>query len=369
MPTPDSNIILAPSKTTISIALEPAQNALNSLVFLYKAEHLSGLDEWVTRTVATLSSQRFHTHRLVFQGLFYAFSPTRSLPSFTAYLDDLAGQDPRALRDRLFAAYASMPPLTEPHATTKLPDLAPLLASRDAFIAYLRERFSAEHIDVQIETEAHVLLNDPPAMKELIVSHLGSMWNETLAAEWERVTPMLQACVDAFRQTDFSSRATLDAVRFVIGREPEEWWKLALEQVEQVIFVPSAHIGPYLYKFKANRVLWLIFGARLPPGAPIRAPDVSRAELLVRLLAMADDTRLRILQLVAELGELSSPDIMRRLELSQSAASRHLQQLSATGYLVERRQDGAKWYSLNPNRVEDTSQALTRLLRNKQPPD
>ena len=50
------------------------------------------------------------------------------------------------------------------------------------------------------------------------------------------------------------------------------------------------------------------------------------------------------------------------LDLSQSAASRHLKQLSATGYLIERRREGAKCYSLNPDRIEATLQALANFL-------
>jgi ArsR family transcriptional regulator len=106
----------------------------------------------------------------------------------------------------------------------------------------------------------------------------------------------------------------------------------------------------------------LVFGARLPEGALIDAPDLSRAEMLVRLNALADDTRLRILKLVADQGEQRSQDIMNRLELSQSASSRHLKQLSATGYLNERRCEGAKCYSLNPERLEDTLCAIRNFL-------
>ena len=52
----------------------------------------------------------------------------------------------------------------------------------------------------------------------------------------------------------------------------------------------------------------------------------------------------------------------QRLDLSQSAASRHLKQLSATGYLIERRCSGAKCYSLNRERVQDTMRAVEAFL-------
>jgi DNA-binding transcriptional ArsR family regulator len=106
----------------------------------------------------------------------------------------------------------------------------------------------------------------------------------------------------------------------------------------------------------------VLFGARVPEGAQIHAPDLSRAEILVRLNALADDTRLRILKLISEGGELRSQEIMTRLELSQSAASRHLTQLSATGYLDERRCEGAKCYALNPRRIKDTLRAISAFL-------
>ena len=92
------------------------------------------------------------------------------------------------------------------------------------------------------------------------------------------------------------------------------------------------------------------------------SPDLSRSELLVRLNALADDTRLRILQAIHEAGELCSQEIMVRLNLSQSAASRHLKQLSATGYLSERRREGAKCYSLEPDRIEDVLTAVSSYL-------
>jgi hypothetical protein len=69
-----------------------------------------------------------------------------------------------------------------------------------------------------------------------------------------------------------------------------------------------------------------------------------------------------MLKLVAEEGELRSQDIINTLNLSQSAASRHLQQLSATGFLTERRCQGAKCYQINPQRIEDTLSAVGAYL-------
>ncbi len=168
---------------------------------------------------------------------------------------------------------------------------------------------------------------------------------------------------------DYTGQSLVEAAENIVGHVLTDDWRQKIDSVDRLIYVPSAHLGPYLMKFTASRAepktLVLMFGARQPQGSGPESPDLSRSELLVRLVALSDDTRLRILRLIAEQGELCSPDIIRQLELSQSAASRHLQQLTATGYLVERRREGAKCYSLGIDHVDDTFRALLRFLQSK----
>jgi DNA-binding transcriptional ArsR family regulator len=176
------------------------------------------------------------------------------------------------------------------------------------------------------------------------------------------VAPMVQESVSAFQQFDLSGLSALEAARTVTGQDLSEKWEQAVAEARRVVFVPSAHIGPYVGKFKGERTLWMLFGARLPAGAQGGSSALSRSDLLVRLGALTDDTRLLILGLLSQHEELCAQDIIARLDLSQSAASRHLRQLSATGYLTERRRDGAKCYSLNRDRVDDTFRALGHFL-------
>lgn len=156
----------------------------------------------------------------------------------------------------------------------------------------------------------------------------------------------------------------LEAIRVVTGRDLGGIWD---EWGKELIFVPSPHIGPYVTRYDVpdKTKSWVVFGARLPEGARVSSPALSRSELLVRLSALADDTRLQILELLTYNDELCASDIIKTLKLSQSAASRHLRQLTATGYLLERRREVAKCYSLNPQRVDDTLRALKRFLRAK----
>jgi DNA-binding transcriptional ArsR family regulator len=364
MPAPEASLVSATTESSVSFGVEPAFNALHSLMLLTKVDHLSGLDEWVTRTAAALPPDRRYMNQVVLIGVHYAVIPTRSWSSFPLYLDDLARQNPGALRDRVFAAYFSIGKAKSGSVDGLMkPEIPELLADQPLYFSFLRERFGS--FDEEIEAEAHALLNEPPRLQETVVSHLRYMWTHVMSPEWERVRPLLQTCVDAYRQIDFSGKSIIEAVQQVTEQKPDDWCQRNAGETDRVVFVPSAHVGPYLGRYLAHRTLFLLFGARQPRGAPDLSPELSRSELVVRVTTLADDTRLRILHFIAHNGEQRSPDIIRQLDLSQSAASRHLQQLSAAGYLTERWREGSKWYSLNADRVDDTFRALSRFLQTK----
>ncbi len=364
MPAPVEDILVAPRTGTVSVALEPAANVFHSLLLLAKKNGVSGLDNWVAETILSMSSSERQRHRLVMIGLFFAAGPADSYASFPAYLDHLEATPPENLRDKIMDAYINLPCRDgEDAATGGEDDKETILASLENFLDFLGQRFSSEDIELGLESKAYTYIVDPPAMKQLIVSHLRHMWDAFLAEEWARVEPMLMDSVAAFNQVDFSRMDKLEAAEFITGRSLSGGHlEKMIDKAERLVFVPSAHVGPYLGKVMIGDALGVVFGARLPEGSQYYAPDLSRAEILVRLAALADDTRLRILKLVAEEGEMRSQAIMRRLDLSQSAASRHLKQLSASGYLVERRCEGAKCYEINQQRVEATLEAVSGFI-------
>lgn len=358
---PVQNFIERPAPSAIRFDLEPAINAFESLLLLSKEYEHGGVAAWVLDTLQAMSKEERATNDLVTRGLHYAALPDPGWESFPAYLTFLEHIDPVALRDKMLNVYDSMPVMegTGPALT-----IEQAMESANQYLAYLRQRFWSEYVDEPMERQAYLLASDPPTMRRVIVDHLSSMWQKYLAVEWERTRPMLLESVRAFQQVRFQGTDMYDAACQITGRELEaEKWRPIFDNAERVLFVPNAHIGPYVFRVcleKEDPVI--LFRARLPDDATIDVPDLSRAEAVTRLSALADDIRLRILRLVAERGELRSQEIMEALALSQPATSRHLSQLAATGYLRERRCDGAKCYSLNTDRINETFQALSNFL-------
>jgi DNA-binding transcriptional ArsR family regulator len=258
-------------------------------------------------------------------------------------------------------AYFEMPYLGQ--GTDRFQSTEQALRSADDYVEFLIGRFGEEFINSELERRAYAYIVDPAAMQTLIVSHLRMMWERFLASEWRRVQPILGDAETAFAAAELSNMPFAEAFQFVTGQQLADMnWPIREGDYSRYVFVPSAHAGPYLGKFHRGSELFVFFGARLPAGSTINAPDLSRGELVVLLNALADDTRLRILRYVADNGEQRSQRIMADLGLSQSTASRQLSHLCAAGFLRSRLCDGAKCYSLSADRLRDTVQAVLAFL-------
>lgn len=94
-----------------------------------------------------------------------------------------------------------------------------------------------------------------------------------------------------------------------------------------------------------------------------RTAPITRVEVLHPLTALADDGRLRILEVLAAEGELRGQDLMLKLELSQPNLSRQIKPLVAARLVQERRAgDTNKLYKLNLAAIEDLCAKLPQLF-------
>ncbi len=355
---------IAPKHTKIRFALEPAYNAVCSLSLLN--EDVSGCSRWVDETIAQLSPEEAKTNEVAIE-LLYAHFEGRTWPSFLALVDDFADYPADKLCDRVLDGLIDMV-VKYVGSQAVIPPRQELIDDRDAFVSFCSQLMQAKGEGSDSAEWCHttfdVLQRDPVDLQNEVVDHLHMMWDRYLAAEWENNLPLLKESIAAFESLDLSTLTDGEAVRRIIGRdEPQEWrnWR---EGLDELIFIPSPHIGPYLILInRTDTTGRVVFGARIPEGATVRSSTLSRSDLFNRLEALADDTRLRILELLALEGEQGAKDIIDRFDLSKSAASRHLRQLTATGYLIVRQQDVSKYYRLNPNRIDETWRMLKGFLQ------
>lgn len=346
----------------VRVVLEPARVAIQSLLMLTKGHNLASPADWVVNTLQAMTQEEQKTNNVVLNGLYYVVVPRETWISFPAYINHLSQMAPEALRDKMLSVYEGLQ--CDIRAGEGVIDRKTALASPENYLAFLMQRFKPEHIDEQIERQAYEYLQNPPALQRLVVDHLGSMWDKYLAAEWERVRPMLQQIVQAYRKLDLKGKSYLEAAELITGQDLDaERWEPTFAGASRVLFVPHPHVGPYLPKQPCGEgEVVVFFSAQLPDWIARDTPDLTRTEIFILTSALADDTRLRILRHIAQNGEQRSQEIMAALDLSQSAASRHLTQLSTAGFLTERRCEGAKCYALNPERITNTLQAIANFL-------
>ncbi len=373
---PEQDFIVRPKGSSTVVSLCPAQNIIASLMILHKTNKFYGFNDWVIETAHALTDEERTNNSIVCFGLHHAYSSGRDWTDFPEYLNYLETLDAEKMRERMFARYRRIgflrnmegaPGSEEPPTI----DEEEILKNLDSFLGYIENNYNVRHVDFEIETQAYQYIINPQAMKELIIGHLRHMWDKYLSTEWGKNETLLRESVNAFKQFNLQNLDRFEAAKLITGQDIiqkiGEWpWKLEwYKNVNKVIFFPSAHVGPYLVKQFTKNTFYIAFGARQPSNVQFQAPNLNRNEINVRLNALADDTRLRVLQLISEKGELSSQEIMTHLGLSQSAASRHLKQLSATGFLVERRQTCAKCYNLNSEFLDNTLDAVSCFLKKK----
>jgi len=359
----DWDFILAPSTVAVEVVLDEVAIVSNSLKMIKAEEFHDGLHEWIRETAFKLTPEQSKLNERIahFIDHFVVESGASTFPEFIESIDNLS-------TDTVYDCSL--------HWLRKLDDYPGddnLLADIEDYMAYVEqatatkmskkgEEFHREWWEVEWQ-----VLQAPEQFLGDVKGHLQFMWDTYLESEWKRVKPMLEEAVNAFNEIDYDGMTAHDAIETVTGRNMrgKDFFEERLEKTEKLIFMPSAHLGPYISwgATPDESTMLFFFGARPPKNAKVKSTALSRSELLVRLNALADETRLKILEMLTEQDELCAQDFITGLDLSQSSASRHLRQLTASGYLSERRRDVAKCYSINPERIDDTIQALKLFLK------
>jgi DNA-binding transcriptional ArsR family regulator len=186
-----------------------------------------------------------------------------------------------------------------------------------------------------------------------------------LAPEWQRHTHLLTKMTRSindliFSQPQWQAADPFDALRYLLQTEPDNRDLAQLAGVEEIVLVWSPHLLAHCTRLGSRATLWV--ARRFDPQL-LRRDPLRRAEVLGPLNTLADETRLHILELLVEQGELRAQEIIAQLEGSQGNVSRHLKQLAGAGFVRERRAgDANKLYTYDPAGLRRLFFLTRRLL-------
>lgn len=193
---------------------------------------------------------------------------------------------------------------------------------------------------------------------------------EAMAPEVAEATGLLAASLQAEQErlarmdpiaflTHFSDRISVvgdgEAISLYWGRG----LKVPLAELQRILFIPSAFCPRRLMFYRIGPTQ--LFFYRPEAGATPSDEEVPE-RLLLALGALADATRLRLLQLIGR-ESLPAQEMARRLGVGESTVSRHLRLLIEAGLVARDRQEGRYiYYSLEAGRIDELAARLKHYL-------
>lgn len=334
----------------VTVSLEPVHNVLMTLSLLTSDDSEAEVEPWITETAVCMTPEQKQLNRLVFEGLGSLLLPRTAYKDFQTYLKALAAESPTAIRNRFFEILLPSASMTE------------MLKEVQGYMAQLRKLYPQLVLDQDIHLEIHRLLNDPAALHYQLTTHLETLWETLLRQDWPKRMAQCQNMVTFLNEHDWTAETASETIRAFIRRDLPDALSIQLAGVKQIIFVPSPYIRLHASRFGSNSTIWVFVLANYW-SLPLRAEPIQRSEVLGPLRALADDTRLHLLEALAAHEKLRAQDLINHLDLSQPTVSRHLKQLRSARLIIEERgPEAMKHYRLDLDRFRDVYYRLTQLL-------
>jgi DNA-binding transcriptional ArsR family regulator len=180
-------------------------------------------------------------------------------------------------------------------------------------------------------------------------------WAERFAEVEERVSAMLERDYES-RAGDRAAYSGSDLVERTTGGV--RW--LSEPGIRRVILAPSYFSRPYNFLLGGRD--WRFFGYPISDSALDAVDPLAPPQASVRLhRALGDDTRLRILKLLAD-RDLYLTEIAQLLELSKPTIKHHLALLRSAGLVTVTESGTVMYYSLRRQRLDEAMTELKGFL-------
>jgi DNA-binding transcriptional ArsR family regulator len=236
-------------------------------------------------------------------------------------------------------------------------------AVRDGAIAFALETAGPEGAEL-----ATLAFDDPRGLRDRLVGLLERYWQEAFAVEWARLEPLLQESLRESReQVAASGPVALLAEVPELWRDGNAFYRrsphehtVSVTPDNPLLLVPSAYVWPHA---RANcDPPWPI---ALVYAAPFVLREAARdpvpPALVQTLRAVGDETRLRVLRLIAERPR-STEELAPLVNLSEPALSRQLRTLHEAGLVRPRRNGYYVLYSLDREALDTLPGTLASYI-------
>lgn len=279
---------------------------------------------------------------------FDPFQPARLAADFDAYLAHLKGLPPEAYQHMVAQC------LLRVYRDRGVTEAPPTTDDPAAWRAFLEPGITRADLDEVVR-----LALAPEQLKTRTISLLERFWNDVYCAEYERALPEMQRALRQARSTTYPGVGT--AFADLSGHRLPEEIQLSLPHVERVTFCPSYRLGNFVQFILYQPELILYFNCQRASAATLpESGSTTSADLLPGMRALADGTRLRIVEMLRD-REMYAQEIVGRLGISQSAVSRHLTMLEAADIITVRPSNGMKYYAINARRLRQLAAELERI--------
>ena len=245
---------------------------------------------------------------------------------------------------------------------------SPLLEDADIRAHALRQ---SDSLGARSELAA-LIFEDPRELARAFAELLRDYWEAAFAAEWERLEPRLAAAVtDAGRVIaadgvyallqGLSRRLRVDPAREEFGLDIPHDHRVEVTEANRLLLVPSAFVWPHVrVNCDEPWPLSVIYPASFVVADA--RPRIPSADLVQVLRALADDTRLRALRLIAERPR-STQELAPLVGITEAGLSKHLRQLAQAGVVTTRREGYYVLYSVDTERLAPLSETLLSFLQ------
>jgi DNA-binding transcriptional ArsR family regulator len=225
---------------------------------------------------------------------------------------------------------------------------------------------------------ARLVLDDPERLLGRFQALLHDYWEQAFESEWSRIEDSLADAVSAAGReiaghglhsalagvsVELRANVADGATALVLPRRHDH--QVRLEPGQHLVLVPSRYVWPHV---RANCDSPWPFGLVYPAPAVREEGRVHIApgELLRVLRALADETRLRMLQVIASRPR-STQELAPLLSISDATCSKHLRLLADAGILQSRRDGYYVLYSLDRTRIAALQPSVTEFLDRRPP--